>query len=341
MFKKEERKKRSSFGILTLFRLVLSLIMFAILGLGMYQAFRTFSNYSEGPDLLKMDPKATLTKILTSEHSAQAIMSILGFNLAATSSQSETSQKPVVKAPNANSKLIFKFALVADSHNDNDNLKLALALAKNKGAKFAIGLGDYSDTGTVDELTKTKEVFETSGLPYYVTAGDHDLWDARDKGKLSSANFNEVFGSPYQSFSDSGVRFIIIFNADNYEGVDQLQMSWLENTLTKSENEKSKLIFAFTHEALTHPTSDRFMGKTNKELLKQADDIVQLLKGAQVAEVFAGDIHSFTRYEDGKSGLKMTTVGALTKLRNVQLPRFAMVDIFDDGSYNIQDLEIK
>lgn len=347
MFKKEERKRKSKFGILTIFRLFLSLAIFLILGLGALQAFRYFSGSSAGPDLLKLDPKATLIKILTSEDSAKTIFTILGLNLPGNkpvetkAEPSPNQDDPTPKSPAPQAKLVFKFALVGDSHNDNNNLKTALETAKQEGAKFAIGMGDYSDTGTLAELQKAKDVFDASGLPYYVTAGDHDLWDARDKGKISSANFNQVFGSPYQTFADGGVRFIIIFNADNYDGVDPLQMSWLEDTLKRVGDEKPKLTFAFMHEALSHPTSDRFMGKTNKDLIKQAEDITKLLKEAGVAEAFAGDIHAFTRYQDIKTGLSMTTVGALTTVRNTQAPRFAMVDVYDDGSYNIKDLEIK
>jgi len=37
----------------------------------------------------------------------------------------------------------------------------------------------------------------------------------------------------------------------------------------------------------------------------------------------------------------MTVVGALTSTRNTQAPRFAVVDVYDDGSYNVKDQEIK
>jgi len=59
-----------------------------------------------------------------------------------------------------------------------------------------------------------------------------------------------------------------------------------------------------------------------------------------IAAVFAGNIHAYSSY-NGKSGLPMFTIGAVTADRNVQLPRFAIVDVYENGSYNVEDIEIK
>ncbi|MDO8498946.1 MAG: metallophosphoesterase [bacterium] len=345
MFKTREYHHRNSFFPLVLFRVVLSLAMFLILGLVAYQAFRYFSGATLDADILKTDPRKIIDEIKASDKSPEAIMAILGLKTSQGAEEqsvreekSSSLQRPT---PVPSGKRILRFALVADSHNDSQRLTQALKMAEDQEAKFVIGLGDYSDTGTLAELQKAKEVFEASGLPYYTTAGDHDLWDARDKGLSASARFTEVFGSPYESFVDSNIRFIILYNSDNYLGVDALQRKWLDGTLSEAQKEGQKPIFVLMHEALSHPSSDRVMGKGNSEITSQAQELVKLLKDLGVSEAFSGDIHAFTRYRDKETGLNMTTVGAVTEQRNLSLPRFALVDVYEGGGYNIQDVEIK
>lgn len=351
MFRKSERKKK--FLPFVLFRMFLSLIMLVVLSLLVYQALIYFSGNNEKESAaqilakFKTNPQGTIISLLTASKPAENLTRFLGLNLPKDTNQ--VGQQNTSQKPQAGGKLAFRFAVVADSHNENNNLSKALKQTKDSGAKFVIGLGDYTDTGTISELQAAKDTFEASGLPYYLTAGDHDLWDSRDKKLPSISRFSEVFGSAYQSFIDSNIRFVLVCNADNYVGVDDLQMGWLKETLSEESTSQLKTTFVFLHEALMHPSSDRFMGSPHKDegetgnkiVAGQAQTLIEMFKKAGVAEVFAGDIHAYSRYEDPKTGLKMITAGALTRERNLQPPRFLMVDVFENGSYNVLDTELK
>ncbi len=207
--------------------------------------------------------------------------------------------------------------------------------------KFVIGLGDYTDVGTEDELQKAKKEFDGSGIRYFLTAGDHDLWDSRNRGTLPAANFIKIFGPPFQSFSYQNVRFLIIYNSDNYQGLDVQQLAWLKEEIARIRQENPQLVLAFAHEPLYHPSSERIMGKASDNLKKQARDLTMMLKDGGVKEIFAGDVHYFTGYSEPESGMLMTTVGALTAVRNTQNPRFVKIGIFEDGSYQVEDVEVK
>lgn len=358
MFRRgEESRQKKGFSLFIIFRLFLSLVMFAILGLGAYQAFTYFS----GTDPTKVDPRSTVISLILSDDVLRTVKDTVGFDIPKEQIEKKVlslgRKEGEIKIPNpeedlplppeedtslgADKNIILRFALVADSHNDNESLQKALNQAKEEGAKFIIGLGDYSEVGTVEELQKAKAIFNLAELPYYVTAGDHDLWDARDKGFSAVERFNKVFGSPYQSFGDSDIRFVIVYNSDNYNGVDAFQMNWLEDEIRRIKSGNPKLILAFMHEPLTHPSSDRVMGKSNPILRERAGYLSNLLKENGVGGVFFGDIHFFTKYTDPRTNLPMYTVGALTKERNTQKARFALVDVFDDGSYNVLDTEVK
>ena len=231
--------------------------------------------------------------------------------------------------------------MVADSHNDNLYLKKALSQTKqDPQIKFIIGLGDYTEVGTIDELKNAKKELDDASIRYFLTVGDHDLWDARNKGLPATANFNQLFGPAYQSFSFENFYFILLFNSDNYQGVDEDQMRWLQQQLQKAKQE-GRIIFIFTHEPLYHPSSDHVMGRVEGNLKIQAKNLIRTLKDWGVSKVFSGDTHYFSQYSEPETGLIMVTVGALTSQRNVQAPRFAKVLVYENGDTQVEDVEIK
>ncbi|KKQ14068.1 MAG: hypothetical protein US28_C0040G0009 [Candidatus Daviesbacteria bacterium GW2011_GWA1_36_8] len=77
------------------------------------------------------------------------------------------------------------------------------------------------------------------------------------------------------------------------------------------------------------------MGKVTPKLKNQADHLIDIFKKGGVEEVFSADTHFYSRYQEPKSMLNMTTVGAVTSDRNPQTPRFAIVEVYTDGSYNV------
>jgi hypothetical protein len=347
MFGSKKKKK----GPPVVVRLFLTLIIMGILAVGFYQAYRTFS----GVDPLKLSPESISRSLLNSESAYNFLHSLLSLNPqgsldkakdllkgnseAVTTSESSQSE-PAVQEAKTQAPLAFKFAIVTDSHNDNGNLKKALTMSKQDGVKFVVGLGDWTDVGTVQELQDAKTQFETSGLVYYVIPGDHDLWDARDKHKNPADNFTQVFGKPYQSFSYDNMRVIMIYNSDDYLGIDGLEMKWIEDEVTTASSD-GKLTLVFGSTPLFHPSSDHVMGRINEKLKNQADHLVSIFQAGGVKEVFSGDTHMWSEYVEPSSGLKMHTIGAVTSARNPQAPRFAIVEVYTDGTYQIVDTEIK
>lgn len=343
MFFKSGHKKSSN-PLLGLFRLVMSVLIIGIMGLGLLQAYKSFSGY----DPMKLDTNS-LQGLLTSDSAYQTLIGLLTFD--PKQSLQEKTGLGVGKGDLgdggdegkiSNSPVKFKFAVMADSHKDEANLSRALEIAKDQGAKFVVMMGDLSDVGTIEELTATKRTLDNSGLQYYVTAGDHDLWDSRDKESDAPKNFKEVFGLTYQSFSYDMVRYILIYNSDNYLGLDGVQLKWIEDELSRSETESAPtLTFVFAPTPLYHPSSDHVMGKVTPKLKGQAEHLETTFKRAGVDLVFSADTHFYAKFTEPKNELDMLTVGAVTSERNPQAPRFAMVDILEDGEFNVVETEIR
>lgn len=329
MFRRHKKyERRHSFIPFIIFRSLLSLIIFAVLLAGIYSAFKQFSGFDiVKVNVLQRDILGLLASLIPSNITLPTQLQKL---------------KEVVPVEDAietkNTNLSFKFMLVADSHNDNENLKKALA--ENK-VEFVIGLGDYTDVGSIDELKAAKKTFDNAGLRYFITSGDHDQWDSRNGQKDPTTNFNQVFGRTYQSFSYKNARFLIIDNSDNYLGLGESQKNWLREEIERINTEGPGVVLAFMHEPLYHPSSTRMMGKVTYSLMDEAKEVTKMLNDAGVREVFAGDIHYFTEYNEPETGMSMTTIGALTAERNAQTPRYAVVSVFEDGSIEVKDVEVK
>lgn len=262
---------------------------------------------------------------------------LIGLSVAVGLNWNQDSQSNGSKDSTNPKKEFLRFALVTDSENENELLAKALNQAKGAGVNFVIGLGDWSSVGTLEELTATKKVFDESGVDYLVTAGDRDLWDSRNQGLEAEANFNKVFGKPSQVFNKEGIQFVILDNSDIYKGIDAGQLSIVNGQLSKA----AELRFVFAHKTPFHPQSSHVMGENSPEVAKQAKELLSVLENNIVDGFFSGDLHFFARFNSPNDTVKMTTVGAVNAARNFQGPRFAIVTVYDDYSWEVGDIEIR
>lgn len=284
------------------------------------------------------------------------------------------SKKQSMSAGDAKAKIeLMRVALVADSENENDLLEKALKQAQGMGVNFVIGLGDYSQVGTEKELSDAKAVFERIKIPYYLTAGDHDLWDSRNRGEEALSNFIKVFGQPSRVFEKNDVQFVILDNSDIYSGIKPEDWKMLNDVLAKgdrgpvtgfppasarldsdSESRDSlravgnpssaatpRLTFVFAHKTPFHPQSAHVMGEGSEEVSRQARNLINILETNKVSGFFSGDLHFFATFNSPSGSVKMTTVGAASAERNFQGPRFAVLTIYNDYSWSVEDVEIR
>lgn len=330
-------KRKRGGGITGIFRLFLSIIILGVMGLGLLQAYKGFSGF----DPLTLDPESA-KGLFSQEGITSFITSLLSASpdQALNSAKEALGDKSSSSQPKSVGDIKYKFAVIADSHKDYANLTKALKMAKAEGVKFVVGMGDFSDVGISEELMETRKAFDESGLTYYATPGDHDLWDSRNKNEIPNQNFNSVFGSPYQAVTVENARIILVYNSDNYLGLDGVQLNFVEDEVKKASQNPGLLTFVFLSVPLYHPSSDHVMGKVTPKLKDQAAHLLDLFKKNGADEVFSADTHFFSRYEEPSQRLNMTTVGAVTSDRNPQTPRFTMVEVYTDGSYDVKEVTL-
>ncbi len=265
------------------------------------------------------------------------------FTPKATKSAQELSPKP--------KSVILRVGLVADSENDNDLLAKALDQLKGMGVNFVIGLGDWSQVGTIKELSDVKVIFDKSKLTYYLTPGDHDLWDSRNRGQDALTNYKQIFGEPSQVFDKNGIRFVILDNSDIYKGIDP--STW--SLVTGSWSNPPKLHFVFAHKTPFHPQSAHIMGEDSPDVARQAQSLLSLIEAKKLDGYFSGDLHFFAKFNSPSGSVKITTIGAVEQDRNFQGPRFGILTVYkqsfsankdafsanNDYSWNVEDVEIR
>ncbi|MDP2671077.1 MAG: metallophosphoesterase [bacterium] len=230
--------------------------------------------------------------------------------------------------------MISKFALFSDTHSDSENTAKALVQAKEEGAGYIVHSGDWSKVGTLEELKEQRELLSKSKLPFWGVLGDHDLWQS------GTENFREVFGYTYTSFDKNGVHHILLDSSDTSLGLGEKQLSWLEEDLKVNAG---KITFIFMHLPPYNPYNARTIwekGGSNSTIKGQVDKFLKLIKG-KVAGIFSGDQHFSSSYTEPASHVKITIVGAVTGERNLQQPRFDIVEVYDSGEFRVSEEIIK
>lgn len=225
---------------------------------------------------------------------------------------------------------VLRVCFLADSHNDNENLAKGLALCKAKKPDFALFLGDYTAVGSEKELTNAKKIMDASGIKYYSIPGDHDLYNSE-----GVTNFVSVFGKSYREVVLDKFRFILVDNSDNYKGVSAEELAWFYEKLKPSKK--------FTYVVMSNPVYNyggfKLMGENSEKVSAQRDEILKKIQESEVKAVFSGDNHlSSVSADSVRSGLIHYVVGALTRDRNLQTPRFSVGVFYDTGDLEYSEV---
>lgn len=233
---------------------------------------------------------------------------------------------------------IVKVAILSDSHNDLENLNKALSKVQERDVDQIMFLGDYTDWGELSNLERSKEIMDKFGIPYISLPGDHDLGETRDE-----SNFVKVFGKPYGMLNADGVKMTYFDNSKNYTEIGADPISWFDKEIKDTD-------FLFLSQPLVTESMSRVMGIVDgvkdASVYTQNIQLLEAVRSSDVKVIVSGDLHQFTKFKDpAKEGLWHYTVGAVLKSQsleklNLQSPRFAVLTIKKDLSYQIEDITI-
>lgn len=255
-----------------------------------------------------------------------AISAYLGRDLLVSIQNSVTA-----KNESNGSKVISKFAIISDTHSDTERTDRAVKQIRALGLKYIVHTGDWTTVGTREELLTQKEIFDNIALPYWGVMGDHDRWQSQER------NFESIFGKRYEAIEKNNILHILMDSSDLNNGFGEEQLSWLE-LLLKKNPESRKLIFM--HLPPYHPSSDRTVsskGGTSAIRDQEVDRFLNLIKDQNVLAIFSGDHHLSASYTEPKTSVRIFISGAATADRNLQTPRWSLVEVHENGFISFSD----
>ena len=165
------------------------------------------------------------------------------------------------------------FAVMGDSQGHNNIL--GAILSDIEGCDFALLCGDLTPSGAASEFVVFSETLNTSGIPVYVTAGNHDV---KTEG---GDEYRKRYGPAEYSFEYNGVRFAIIDSSDLNVTAEQIE--WMQEDFEGAEKRVM----------MTHvPCYDPF-GDNHTLWAESRDRVLSLVDDGGVDVVFTGHIHAF------------------------------------------------
>lgn len=144
----------------------------------------------------------------------------------------------------------FNFVVLGDrtANAKTEVFELIIDEIKILNPDFLINVGDLIEGYTDDANTIESEwdyiirQLNRTGVPYYLTPGNHDIWDAK-----SESIYCKHFGKTYYSFDYEKCHFVIIDNSryDSLSALPAKELNWLKQDLAK--HKKARLTFCFMH----------------------------------------------------------------------------------------------
>ncbi|RJR27978.1 metallophosphoesterase [candidate division WWE3 bacterium] len=334
------KAKRKSSGNTFLFRLLRSFMAIVVLTgfvLGISFFIKGLANADSGKVLSYIRP--LLAKLNISDEEIGQVAGKFVSREDAGESQDDVSaeeeeNKSADKLAHTQDEVLIKLAVMSDTHNDFENLRSALSDAKEKGIGNVFFLGDFTELGLTEDLEDAKEIMEGGGIDYLAIPGDHDLWKT-----VGPENFLTIFKKNNHTVTLNGVKFVLLDNSANYTLIDDETISWFQKEIADAD-------FVLLSQPLYHPTLQVVMGVVNgeeqSEVKSQAGQLLAMIRSSGVRAVIAGDQHASSTNDDPeRSGLKHIVVGALTDDRNLQSPRYSVLDVYLDMDFDIKDVVLE
>jgi 3',5'-cyclic AMP phosphodiesterase CpdA len=176
----------------------------------------------------------------------------------------------------------FTFAIMADTQirmEDKHWFSEMNTLITEYGIRFFLVLGDLTEHAKEDEAVLMKRTLDGTGIPYYVTVGNHDI-----SNKDGWALFKRYFGpATYSVVIGKAVKFIFFDTASGMVGEEQFK--WLQAEL--DDNRYMKIVG--THYPLVDTSGLNWQLPSKEERYK----LISLLNAGKAAAYACGHFHGY------------------------------------------------
>lgn len=128
-----------------------------------------------------------------------------------------------LRPPDADRPGQFRFAVLSDIQEAIDRVQdLYSRMNQDVDLRFVLSAGDLTDHGTPDDMARFQRELQTLRVPFYATAGNHDISSAE-------STFRDWFGRGNFHFSFRTVEFTLLDSAS--ATIDPSVYGWLDRWL--------------------------------------------------------------------------------------------------------------
>ncbi|MFH0798920.1 MAG: metallophosphoesterase [Pseudomonadota bacterium] len=200
----------------------------------------------------------------------------------------------------------FMFTAMGDNRSGDRVYKKIMDRLEARKPLFVINTGDIiPNPGNRDEWSHFWELSKPITAPYFLTAGNHDIDDAKSE-KIWQEEVDLPGNELYYSFAVGKNLFVVL---DSVEPKDDRkiagkQFEWLRGVLDPGRYEHQ---FVFLHHPLFVPEHLTHSGESLDRYPEDRDRLHDLFVAKKVTAVFAGHVHTFNHIE--KDGVAYIITG--------------------------------
>ncbi len=244
----------------------------------------------------------------------------------------ETQKEPIVKSNDK--EVAGRIFIVSDTESDWQTFERFVLFLGTSDSKpdAIIHLGDITSLGVKDDFREFKDLVDRTSIDFHFVPGDRDLWKSSGPD-----NFKATLGTNYKVFTLLGQQILLIDNSNEYEGIDEEQFKFIDEHLGSSD-------FVFLHNPIFFNNSvlgmmRKGMGQYSSDVEGQRLELLSKIRASNVKATFAGDQHFFSSTpDDGSDALVHFIIGALTIDRNLEAPNYGALNIYVDGTYDVEQV---
>lgn len=187
----------------------------------------------------------------------------------------------------AKSARAFRFIVINDTHLESVAceawLDAAVSSWKSEAPELILHAGDVTNFGTIESLTKAREILARADAPVYVVPGNHDYLEMDD-----AAPFDQVFPGMRNFAIEHGGWRIIGLDTTHGQRYEKVRMQpatfqWLDQALPKLDPALPTVLF--THFPL---------GPGVRMRSEDADALLERFLPHNLVAAFSGHFHGFT-----------------------------------------------
>jgi predicted phosphodiesterase len=231
-----------------------------------------------------------------------------------------------VAPPDADDLSPWRFAAFADIQDALPDVHEVFDRIEAEGdVRFAVFMGDLTERGKLWEYELAIEQIATFDLPFYMTPGNHELYNDADR-------WRERFGRYTQHFTFRGVTFTLVDSSSST--IDPIVFDWLDDWLAEAAG---RIHVYGSHYPPIDPLGYREGSMSSR---REAQKLLAALAAGNVDLTLYGHIHTYEGFSNAGIPAHIAGGGGAEPMRLDGIGRHFLVVDVDPAASQVTGVEV-